>query len=171
MGGTSLSHTSNSDDSGSINSSITAESSIEELTRLLTQARNEINQLKKQITVSSSVSRHGKDSSSAMVRKQKKTKEEKAQVGELRNVLKGIMNEHVFPREKFQSMENLCTLGTNSLGRFIMGKMNPALTNASTYWSGAWFVVKELFQEHRQVIAASLKKKFLKGRMKIEYLR
>jgi len=107
-----------------------------------------------------------------MVRKRRnKTKEEKAQVGELCNVLKGIMNEHIFPREKFQSMENLCTLGPNSLGHFIMSKVNPALTHPSTYWSGAWFVVKELFQEHRQAVAASLKKKFLKGRIKIEYLR
>jgi len=61
MSSNSLSHTGVSDDAGSVNSSITAESSVEELTRLLTQARNEINQLKTQITVSSSVTCHGKD--------------------------------------------------------------------------------------------------------------
>jgi len=171
MSSNSLSHTSVSKDAGSVNSSITAKSArVEELERLLTQARDEINLLKNQITVSSSVTRHGNNTFSAMVRKRKKPKEEKTQVGELRNVLKGIMNEHVFPREKFQSMENLCTLGTNSLGHFIMGKMNPPLNNPNEYWQGAWFIVKELFQEHRQAVAASLKKNFLKGMMKIEIL-
>ena len=122
MSGTSQSHaTSVSLDAGSVNSSITEEAArVDELERLLKQARNEIVVLKNQITGSSSVARHGTDTFSAMVRKRKKTKEEKAQVGELRNVLKGIMNEHVFPREKFQSMENLCILGTHSLGHFIM---------------------------------------------------
>ena len=169
MSGTSHSHaTSVSLDAGSVNSSITEEvARVEELERLLKQARNEIIVLKNQITGSSSVARHGTDTFSAMVRKRRKTKEEKAQVGELRNVLKGIMNEHVFPREKFQSMENLCILGTHSLGHFIMGKMNPPLTNRAEYWQGAWFIVKELFQEHRQAVAASLKKKFLKGMIRI----
>jgi len=45
------------------------------------------------------------------------------------------------------------------------------LNNPNEYWQGAWFIVKELFQEHRQAVAASLKKKFLKGMMKIEILR
>ena len=72
MSCTILSHASISDDSGSVNSSITAESSIQELERLLRQARNEISQLKTQINVSSSVTHHGKKSFSAMVRKRKK---------------------------------------------------------------------------------------------------
>jgi len=169
MSGNSQSHASVSEDAGSVNSSITEEAArVDELEQLLTQARNEINLLKNQITVSSSVTRHGNDTFSAMVRKRKKAKEEKAQVEELRNVLKGIMNEHIFPRVKFQLMENLCTLGTNSLGHFIMGKMNPPLNNPNEYWQGVWFIVKELFQEHRQAVAASLKKKFLKGMMKID---
>jgi len=93
MSGNSLSHASVSEDAGSVNSSITTESArVEELERLLTQDRNEINLSNNQITVSSSVTRHGNDTFSAMVRKRKKTKQEKAQVGELRNVLKGIMN-------------------------------------------------------------------------------
>ena len=48
--------------------------------------------------------------------------------------------------------------------------MNPVLENPEKYWEGAWFVAKELFQEHRQSIAASLKKKFLKGMITVYFL-
>jgi len=73
MSGNSQSHASVSLDAGSVNSSITEEAaSVDELERLLIQACNEINVLKNQITVSSSVTRHGNNTFSAMVRKQKK---------------------------------------------------------------------------------------------------
>jgi len=66
MSGNSQTPTGISDDAGSVNSSITAESArVEELSQLLTQARNEINLLKNQITMSSSVTRHGNDTFSA----------------------------------------------------------------------------------------------------------
>jgi len=160
-----MSNSNHHDEINSVSTMGTAESraAIEELEKALLAARNEIDLLKSQANVTRNTTRLGKDSFGAMVRKRSKTREEKAQVGEIRNVLKGIMIEHIFPREKFQSVDNLYHLGKDSMGAFIMGKMNPVLDNPQEYWEGAWFVAKELFQEHRQSIAASLKKKFLKG--------
>ena len=153
--------------SGSVSTLSSEESTVvNDLKSSLEIARNEINSLKAQMAVSQSSTRYGRDSIGPVVRKRKKTTEEKAQVGEIRNVLKGIMIEYIFPREKFQSNDNLYFLGDGSMGKFIMGKINPPLTTPiakQNYWEGAWLIVKELLQEHRQSIAASLKKRFLKG--------
>jgi hypothetical protein len=154
--------------SGSVSTLSSEESAVlvNDLKSSLEIARNEINSLKAQMAVSQSSTRYGRDSIGPVVRKPKKTTEEKAQVGEIRNVLKGIMIEYIFPREKFQSNDNLYFLGDGSMGKFIMGKINPPLTTPiakQNYWEGAWLIVKELLQEHRQSIAASLKKRFLKG--------
>ena len=95
---------------------------IADLERALQEARNEIDFLKSQMNVTRNTTRLGKDSFGAMVRKRSKTREEKDQVREIRNVLKGIMIEHIFPREKFQSNDNLYFLGPGTMGTFMMGK-------------------------------------------------
>jgi len=158
----------NSGDSQTVSTLGSDETTLAALEQALQDAKDEINLLKAQMNVSGRTNRLGNDSVGAVVRKRVKTKEEKLQVGEIRKTLKVIMIQHIFPREKFQSNMNLYFLETRGcLGKFIMGKIDPPIANYQEYWEGAWLVAKELFQEHRQSVAANLKKKFLKGTLNI----
>jgi len=158
----------NSGDAPTVSTLGAEEATLAALEQALQDAKDEINSLKAQMNVSGRTNRLGNDSIGAVVRKRVKTTEEKLQVGEIRKTLKVIMIQHIFPREKFQSNMNLYFHETRgSLGKFIMGKIDPPVANFQEYWEGAWLVAKELFQEHRQSVAANLKKKFLKGTLNI----
>jgi predicted RNase H-like nuclease (RuvC/YqgF family) len=122
-GTASLMSNSNHNGPASVSTLSTGESTaIADLERALQESRNEIDFLKSQMNATRNTTRLGKDSFGAMVRKRSKTREEKDQVREIRNVLKGIMIEHIFPREKFQSNDNLYFWDMDQWVHLLWGK-------------------------------------------------